>query len=100
MILNNTDVYTFGELLTTFRKQRHISQNDLAEKLNMHRNTIGKWERGVGLPESKAILLELAKQLRLNDQETRQLLEASLTAVSSYWNVPYQRNPFFTGRKE
>jgi tetratricopeptide (TPR) repeat protein len=98
--LNNTDVYTFGELLTTFRKQHHISQNDLAARMDVHRNTIGKWERGIGLPESKTIVLELAKQLRLNDQETRQLLEASLTAVSSYWNVPYQRNPFFTGRKE
>jgi tetratricopeptide (TPR) repeat protein len=98
--LNNTDVYTFGELLTAFRKQHHISQNDLAARMDVHRNTIGKWERGIGLPESKTIVLELAKQLRLNDQETRQLLEASLTAVSSYWNVPYQRNPFFTGRKE
>ena len=66
----------------------------------MHRNTIGKWERGIGLPESKTIVLELAKQLHLNEQETRQLLEASLTAVSPYWHMPYQRNPFFTGRKE
>jgi transcriptional regulator with XRE-family HTH domain len=100
MIVNNTDVYTFGELLATFRKQHHISQNDLAARLDVHRNTIGKWERGIGLPESKAIVLEVAKQLRLNDQETRQLLEASLTAVSSYWLMPYQRNPFFTGREE
>jgi tetratricopeptide (TPR) repeat protein len=97
---SNMDIYIFGELLATFRKQHHISQNDLAARLDVHRNTIGKWERGIGLPESKTIVLELAKQLRLNEQETRQLLEASLTAVSSYWNIPYQRNPFFTGREE
>ena len=98
--MTNTDVYTFGELLASFRKQHHISQNDLATRLDVHRNTIGKWERGVGLPESKTIVLELARQLHLNEQETRQLLEASLTAVSPYWLMPYQRNPFFTGREE
>jgi hypothetical protein len=43
--------------------------------------------------------LELAKQLHLNDQETRQLLEASLTALSQHWLMPHQRNPFFTGRE-
>ena len=98
--MNNMDVNTFGELLTVLRKQHRISQNELADKLDVHRNTIGKWERGTCLPESKTIVLELAKQLRLNENETRQLLEASLTVVSSYWNVPYQRNPFFTGREE
>jgi transcriptional regulator with XRE-family HTH domain len=92
------DIYTFGELLNMFRKQHHISQNELADKLDVHRNTIGRWERGTGLPESKTIVLELAKQLHLNEQETRQLLEASLTTVSPYWLMPYQRNPFFTGR--
>ncbi len=98
--MNNTDVYTFGELLTTLRKQHHISQNELAAKLDIHRNTIGNWERGTYLPESKTLVLELAKHLHLNEYETRQLLEASLTAASPYWLMPYQRNPFFTGRDE
>ncbi len=97
--MSNIDIYTFGELLTTFRKQHRISQNELADKLDVHRNTIGRWERGTGLPESKTVVLELAKQLHLNEQETRQLLEASLTTVSPYWLMPYQRNPFFTGRE-
>jgi len=45
-------------------------------------------------------VLELARPLHLNDEETRQLLEASLTALSPYWLVPLPRNPFFTGREE
>ncbi len=45
-------------------------------------------------------MLELARHLGLNDQETRQLLEASLTALSSYWHLPSPRNPFFTGRED
>ncbi len=89
---------SFGELLQTFRKQKKIRQQVLADKLGVHRNTIGAWERGDRLPDTKGIVLELAKQLGLNGDETRQLLEASLTALSSYWHVPYPRNPFFTGR--
>jgi tetratricopeptide (TPR) repeat protein/DNA-binding XRE family transcriptional regulator len=92
------DVGTFGELLAALRKQHHVSQNELATKLDVHRNTISNWERGTYLPETKTLVMELAKHLHLNEHETRQLLEASLTTISPYWLMPYQRNPFFTGR--
>lgn len=94
------DVSAFGALLTTLRRQRQISQQELASRLDVHRNTISKWERGVCLPESKTLVLEVARQLRLNTQDTNRLLEASLTALSPYWQMPYQRNPFFTGRRD
>ncbi len=90
----------FGDILKAFRKRKGMSQLELAARLGVHRNTIGTWERGDYLPDSKSMVLELANHLRLNDNETRQLLEASLTALSSHWFVPYQRNPFFTGRDE
>src|SRR5262249_36077360 len=50
--------------------------------------------------DTKGMVLELARILHLSDAETRQLLEASLTGLSPAWNVPYVRNPFFTGREE
>jgi tetratricopeptide (TPR) repeat protein/transcriptional regulator with XRE-family HTH domain len=90
----------FGDLLKTFRKRAHIVQQELAARLGVHRNTIGSWERGDFLPESKTLVLELARQLQLDAHDTRRLLEASLTGLSPYWYVPYQRNPFFTGREE
>src|SRR5690349_12385570 len=90
----------FGELLHELRKHKKITQQQLAAKLGIHRNTIGSWERGDYLPETKGMILELAHQLSLNEQETRQLLEASLTALAPYWQVPYQRNPLFTGREQ
>ena len=92
------DVGSFGELFAALRKQHRISQNELASRLDIHRNTIGNWERGTYLPESKTLVMELAKHLHLNGQETRQLLDASLTETSPYWLMPYQRNPFFIGR--
>ena len=89
---------SFGELLQTLRKQKKIRQQPLAEKLGVHRNTIGAWERGDRLPDTRGIVLELARHLGLDEDETHLLLEASLTGLALYWLVPYQRNPFFTGR--
>jgi len=91
---------SFGETLQTLRKQKHLTQQELAAKLGVHRNTIGFWERGDYLPASKGIVLELARQMHANEVETRQLLEASLTALAPYWSVPYARDPLFVGREE
>lgn len=91
--------YIFGDLLKTLRKAKRLSQQALADKLGVHRNTIWNWEQGVYLPDSKGMVLELARQLGLDESETKQLLEASLTTVSS-WNVPFARNPFFSGREQ
>jgi hypothetical protein len=71
----------------------------LAEKLGVRRNTIGSWERGDFLPQSKGVVLEMTRHLYLDDEEIRHLLEASLTALSPYWLVPFSRNLFFTGRE-
>ena len=92
--------FSFGELLKHLRRRQHLTQPQLAAKLGVHRNTIGIWERGEFLPDTKGMVLELAKHLHLSEPETRQLLEASLTGLSPAWNVPYARNPFFTGREK
>jgi len=92
-------LHSFGELLKAFRKQRGLTQQQLATILGVHRHAIGRWERGDFLPENKSIILELIRVLQLNDLAARQFLEASLTTPAHFWNVPYQRNPFFTGRQ-
>ncbi|HEU5382794.1 MAG TPA: FxSxx-COOH system tetratricopeptide repeat protein [Ktedonobacteraceae bacterium] len=92
--------YIFGDLLKTLRKAKRLSQQALADRLGVHRNTIWSWEQGIYLPDSRGMVLELGRQLGLDEPEIRQLLEASLTTVASYWNVPFVRNPFFTGREQ
>lgn len=89
----------FGDALKTYRKRYKFTQRQLAERMDVHYNTILNWERGDYLPATKGIVLELARQLGLEDDETRHLLEASLTVPTFYWNVPYRRNPCFTGRE-
>lgn len=92
--------YSFGALLTTFRKRKNLTQQHLADAVGVHRNAIGRWEQGNFLPDSKRIVLELVRALQLDNADGSQLLEASFTALVPPWNVPYHRNPFFTGRKE
>src|SRR5260370_18649555 len=90
---------SFGELLKTYRKRKQLIQKQLAQQLGVHANTISSWELGTYLPATRGLVLELARHLALDEQKTRQLLEASLTALSPHWQVPFQRNPLFTGRE-
>jgi len=91
---------SFGELLKTYRKSKRLTQKQLAQQIGVHANTISSWELGTYLPDTRGLVLELARHLALDEQETRQLLEASLTALPPHWLVPLPRNPFFTGREE
>jgi tetratricopeptide (TPR) repeat protein/DNA-binding XRE family transcriptional regulator len=100
MAIPGPDVISFGTLLKGFRTRRRLTQEQLAQTISVHRSAVNRWEQGSFLPKQKGIVLELAKHLRLDEQETRQLLEASLTALSPHWAVPLLRNPFFTGREE
>lgn len=93
------DDFSFGTLLHTLRRCQHLTQQELARSIGVHRRTLVRWEQGDSLPESKALVLELAHHLKLGEQQTRQLLEASLTALAPYWFVPLPRNPFFSGRE-
>jgi tetratricopeptide (TPR) repeat protein/DNA-binding XRE family transcriptional regulator len=99
MTVIEENLSSFGVVLRTFRKRRHLTQQQLAEVIGVHRSTLINWEQGDFLPGSKTLVLELARHLKLDDQETRQLLEASLTALAPHWLVPLPRNLFFTGRE-
>jgi transcriptional regulator with XRE-family HTH domain/tetratricopeptide (TPR) repeat protein len=97
-----TDLYfaSFGETLKTYRKQQKITQRQLADHLGIHYNTIWAWERGDYLPNTRNMVLEVAMHLRLDESQTRRLLDASLMDSSLHWSIPYQHNPCFTGREE
>ncbi|MGE7624850.1 helix-turn-helix domain-containing protein [Viridibacillus sp. NPDC096237] len=48
---------TFGEKLFQLRKEKGLSQEALAEKLNTTRQAISKWENGQGYPETEKLLM-------------------------------------------
>ncbi|MFD3446590.1 helix-turn-helix domain-containing protein [Microbacteriaceae bacterium 4G12] len=47
----------FGEKLFKLRKEKGLSQEALAEKLNTSRQAISKWENGQGFPETEKLLM-------------------------------------------
>src|SRR5258708_25009851 len=91
---------SFGALLQTLRKRKRRRQKQLGQQVGVHANTISSWEVGTYLPATRGLVLELARHLMLDEQETRQLLEASLTALAPHWLVPLTCNQLFTGREE
>lgn len=58
----------FKENLIRFRKQAGMSQEDLADKLQLTRQTISKWENGLSEPDL-ATLEQLCKLLQISPDE-------------------------------
>ena len=58
----------FGENLYNLRKKQKISQEKLAEKIGVSRQSVSKWENGTAYPEMNRIF-ELCKifHCKLND---------------------------------
>ena len=52
---------SFSEKLRFIRKQKNISQEQLAEMLNVSRQSVSKWESGVGYPETEKLILLSSK---------------------------------------
>ena len=55
----------FGDNLRSLRKSKEISQEQLAEKVNVSRQSVSKWETGEAYPEMNNIL-ELCKIFKCN----------------------------------
>lgn len=53
---------SFAENLKQSRNEKQLTQEKLAELLKVTRQTVSKWEQGVGYPETKK-LIKLAKVL-------------------------------------
>ena len=56
---------SFSENLKQIRKENHLSQEDLAELLDVSRQAVSKWEQGMGYPEVEKLLL-LSKKLHVS----------------------------------
>ena len=51
-----------NENIKTLRKSKGLSQEELAIKLNVVRQTVSKWENGLSVPDSSMLML-LAEEL-------------------------------------
>lgn len=46
----------FSENLKSLRKQKGLSQEELAERLHVVRQTISKWEKGLSVPDADLLI--------------------------------------------
>ncbi len=63
-----------GQLIYRLRKEKHLTQLQLAERMNISDKTVSKWERGVGCPDI-SMLPELS---RLFEIDLEKLLSGEL----------------------
>ncbi len=47
--------------LKKIRKENNLSQEELAEKLNVSRQSVSKWEQGITYPEMDILILSIIK---------------------------------------
>lgn len=58
----------FNEKLKTFRKRKGLSQEALADRLHVTRQTVSKWEKGISVPDDD-LLFKLADILEVSVSE-------------------------------
>lgn len=66
--MENNFGYILGSNIRAERLRRHLTQEQLAEKLDMSINYVGKLERGVIIP-SALVVFKLSKILRTDMNE-------------------------------
>ena len=87
------DLKSIGALIKGQRKEKGLTQAELAQKLCVSEKTISKWECGGGFPDA-SIILPLCKELDLNanellsgkkikDDEYKKLAEENLIQLKS-----------------
>ncbi len=72
------DLKKTGSLLRELRKEKDLTQEQLAEKLNVARRTVSRWETGSNLPDLD-ILIELAD---FYDVDIRELIDGERKQVN------------------
>ncbi|WIV13337.1 helix-turn-helix transcriptional regulator [Proteiniborus sp. MB09-C3] len=50
----------FSERLKLLREENNLTQNDLAEKLNISRQSVGNYEKGTRFPNDPELILKIA----------------------------------------
>lgn len=94
---------TPNHALRRAREQRGWSQEQVAAQIGASAFTVHRWEQGITAP-SPYYRQKLCALFGLSLEELGVLSEAkggvSDQPDARYWNVPYHRNPFFTGRKD
>lgn len=96
-----------GKFIASCRKQKNITQQELAEKLGVSDRTIGNWENGRNMPDLslfKPLCDELAITLndlmsgeKVNQKEYQEKLEENIINTINYTNKKIKNKNNFIG---
>ena len=77
-----------GCFISENRKKQNMTQEELAEKLNVSKNAVSKWERGLNLPDA-SIMQELCKILKitLNELFTGEYKNLEIINLTKIFNL-------------
>ena len=62
------DQIKIGQFIKSIRKEKNLTQREVAEKLGISEKTVSKWETGNGLPEV-SLMLPLCELLEISVNE-------------------------------
>ena len=84
------DAKAFGAFLAALRKEKQMTQKQLAEQLHVTDKAVSKWERGVGLPDlsnmetlAEVLGITLAELIQCKRQEAPMVGREELDQVAS-----------------
>ena len=93
---------TIGEKISALRREKGMSQDELAEKLDVSRQSVSKWESGTALPDTEKILamselFGVSTDFLLRDTEEfveeEVISEPVVEAISIPWTQPENIKP-------
>ena len=85
------DPKEFGAFVQECRKEQGMTQNDLAEKLNVTAKAVSRWERGQGFPDVRTLeplaqalgitLIELMQSKKIQEPVPASVISDTVTAI-------------------
>ncbi|WP_455539104.1 helix-turn-helix domain-containing protein [Terrisporobacter sp.] len=93
-----------GMFLKTLRKEKNITQEQLAEKLNVSGRTVSRWETGVNMPDI-SLLVELAEFYEISipeiiDGERKSEEMKEETKNTAIKMAEYSKNEVVAGKRK
>src|SRR4051794_1568988 len=82
----------FADQLGRYLARMGFTQQELAHKIGVHRNTIVKWMNRTSWPSSRGQVLRLADELSLSKRERKDFIQAAGFSLDRWptevWTVP------------
>ena len=76
---------SMGEIISTFRKEKGMTQKELADMLNITDKAVSKWERDISYPDTQTI----PKLAEIFDVSIEELMNAKTTRATGHKGATY-----------